>query len=281
MSNEEKQKILDKYKTDIKEAIEDLKTPGKRHKQIPNILTASRLLAPLAILPAAFTGNVPLTAGLAVGFGLTDLADGAIARKFELQSELGKDLDAVTDKVYVGTLLIASAFFNPILLCNLGLEGAIAGINIKQKLSGKETGSTMIGKYKTWAVFGLAALGLIAPQLGLSWLVNVLALGTAAMQGLTIGSYLTKYGKSDKMTQTPEVPTVVDHIIPDDLKIPRTTKTKDKTKKPVPVETDVTLEELREMSQFLHQEQQNRRHHSEERPKVFQKTDTKNNPKED
>lgn len=277
MSNEEKQKIIDKYKKDINEAIEDLKTPGKRHKQIPNILTASRLLSPLAILPAAFSGNVGLTAGLAVGFGLTDLADGAIARKFELVSELGKDLDAVTDKVYVGTLLIASAFFNPILLCNLGLEGAIAGINIKQKLSGKETGSTMIGKYKTWAVFGLAALGLIAPQLGLSWLVNVLALGTAAMQGLTIGSYLTKYGKSDKMTQTLEVPTVVDHIIPDELKIPGATKTKTKNKRPVPVETDVTLEELRQMSEFLHQEQQNRRHHSEPKAKVFQKTDTNNN----
>lgn len=274
MSNNEKQAILDKYKKDFKEAWNDLKTPGKRHKQIPNILTASRLLSPLAILPAAFSGNVGLTAGLAVGFGLTDLVDGAIARKFELVSELGKDLDAVTDKVYVGTLLIASAFFNPILLCNLGLEGAIAGINIKQKLSGKDTGSTMIGKYKTWAVFGLAALGLIAPQLGLGWLVNVLALGTAAMQGLTIGSYLTKYGKSDKMTQTPEVPTVVDHIIPDDIKMPKTTK--NKTKRPVPVETDVTLEELREMSNFLHHEQQNRRHHSDSAPKVFQKTDTSN-----
>ena len=133
----------------------------------------------------------------------------------------------------------------------------------------------MIGKYKTWAVFGLAALGLIAPQLGLSWLVNVLALGTAAMQGLTIGSYLTKYGKSEKMTQTPETPTVIDHIIPDDIKLQRTTKAK--TKKPVPVETDVTLEELRQMSEFLHQEQQNRRHHSEPKAKVFQKTDTNNN----
>ena len=277
MSNNEKQAILDKYKKDFKEAWNDLKTPGKRHKQIPNILTASRLLSPLAILPAAFSGNVGLTAGLALGFGLTDLVDGAIARKFELVSELGKDLDAVTDKVYVGTLLIASAFFNPILLCNLALEGAIAGINIKQKLSGKDTGSTMIGKYKTWAVFGLAGLGLIAPQLGLSWLVNVLALGTAAMQGLTIGSYLTKYGKSDKMTQTPEVPTVVDHILPDEIKLPKTTKTK--VKKPVPVETDVTIEELREMSNFLHQEQQNRRHHSEDSPKVFQKTDSTNNKK--
>ena len=270
MSNEEKQAIIEKYKKDIKEAVEDLKTPGKRHKQIPNLLTASRLLAPLAIIPAAISGNVGLTAGLAVGFGLTDCVDGAIARKFDLQSELGKDLDAITDKVFVGTLLIASAFFNPILLCNLGLEGAIAGINIKQKLSGEETGSTMIGKYKTWAIFGLAALGLIAPQVGLNWLVNVLALGTAAMQGLTIGSYLTKYGKSDKMTQTPEVSTVVDNILPDELKLPGGTLTKAKILEedaPISLEEGIapketgqstsSLEELRAMSEFLHQEQQN------------------------
>lgn len=270
MSNKETKEILDKYKKDFKEAWEDLKTPGKRHKQIPNILTASRLLSPLAILPAAFSGNVPLTASLALGFGLTDLADGAIARKFELQSELGKDLDAVTDKVYVGTLLIASAFFNPILLCNLGLEGAIAAINIKQKLSGEETGSTMIGKYKTFAVFGLAALGLIAPQVGLSWLVNVLALGTAAMQGLTIGSYLTKYGKSDKMTKTPEVSTVVDNMIPDEIKMPGSTKIKSKKKEETPASTN--LDDLREMSEFLHQEQQNQRP-QQDSPKVYRKTD--------
>ena len=269
MSNNEKQEILDKYKKDLKDAWEELKTPGKRHRQIPNLLTASRLLSPLAILPAAFSGNIGLTAGLAVGFGLTDCLDGAIARKFELQSELGKDLDAVTDKVFVGTLLIASAFFNPLLLCNLGLEGAIAAINIKQKLSGEETGSTMIGKYKTWAVFGLAALGLVAPQLGLNWLVSVLALGTAAMQGLTIGSYLTKYGKSDKMTQTPEITNVVDNMLTNDIKLPENMTKAKKMEEP----SSTNLDELREMSEFLHQEQQNRAN-QQEQPKVYKKTDT-------
>lgn len=272
MSNKAKEALKEKYKKDIKEALNDLKTPGRRYRQIPNVLTASRLISPLVILPAALTGNISLTAGLALGFGLTDCVDGAIARKLEIESDLGKDLDAVTDKVFVGTLLIASSFFNPLLLCNLGLEGAIAGINIKQKLSGKETGSTMIGKYKTWAVFGLAALGLIAPQLGLTGAVNILALGTAAMQGLTIGSYLTKYGKADKITKTPEITNVVDNIIPDDIKLPDGSKLKDKTKD----ETATQLEGLREMSAFFHQEQENRKQNSEEQPKVYRKTDESN-----
>lgn len=271
MSNQEKELLKEKYKKDIKEALNDLKTPGRRYRQIPNILTASRLISPLVILPAALTGNISLTAGLALGFGLTDCVDGAIARKLEIESDLGADLDAVTDKVFVGTLLIASAFFNPILLCNLGLEGAIAGINIKQKLSGKETGSTMIGKYKTWAVMGLAGLGLIAPQLGLGTLVNILALGTAAMQGLTIGSYLTKYGKADKITKTPEITNVVDNILPDEIKIPDGSKSKEKTKEE---SSNARLDSLREMSEFLHQEQENRKNETVGQPKVYQKTDT-------
>ena len=180
--------------------------------------------------------------------------------------------------MFVGTLLIASAFFNPILLCNLGLEGAIAAINVKQKMSGKETGSTMIGKYKTWAVFGLAALGLIAPEVGLSTLVNVLALGTAAMQGLTIGSYLTKYGKSDKMTQTPEKnPTIVDEIIPDEIKLPHGQKVRAKTYEAPSATVSEQLEGLREMSEFLHQEQANQHGETETKPNVYQKTDKHDN----
>ena len=268
MSDKEKEQLKAKYKKDILEAINDLKTPGRRYRQIPNILTASRLLSPLAILPAAFAGSISLTAGLALGFGLTDCFDGAIARKLKIESELGADLDAVTDKVFVGTLLIASAFFNPILLCNLGLEGVISAINIKQKLSGEETASTMIGKYKTWAVFGLAALGLVAPQIGLSGLVNALAIGTAAMQGLTIGSYLTKYGKSDKITRTPEVKNVVDSLLEDDKRLLEDAKSKEKENT-----TNSNLDELRNMREFFHQEQINRTQTNQEHPKVYRKKD--------
>ena len=182
------------YKKQIKEAINDLKTPGKRKKQIPNLLTASRLLSPLLIIPAALTGATTVAAIEAAIFGFTDLIDGHLARKWEAKSELGADLDAFTDKIFAGTLLIAGTIFNPVLISNIILEMAIAGVNIKQKLSGNESGSTMIGKAKTWILFALGGLGVIAPALELApAVIPGVALATAALQGATLVSYLNKY----------------------------------------------------------------------------------------
>lgn len=192
--NEESAKVKQTYKEQIKEAINDLKTPGKRKKQIPNILTASRLLSPLLIIPAALTGATTFAAMSAAAFGFTDLIDGHLARKWKVKSELGADLDAFSDKIFAGTLLIAGAIFNPVLISNIALEMAIAGVNIKQKLSGKKPGSTTVGKAKTWLVFALGGLGVIAPALSLSpALIPGLALTTAVLQGATIMSYLNKY----------------------------------------------------------------------------------------
>ena len=188
----EKNSVFNEYKKQIKEAINDLKTKGRRHRQIPNILTVLRLTAPFFIIPAAFSGNIPLAIGLTAGFGLTDLADGFIARHWELTSELGKNLDAVCDKVFAGTLLIAASFANPILLCNLALEGLISGINIYKTIKGEEVHSTYIGKAKTWALFTLAGLGLITPLLNMTTPLNALVGVTSAMQALTIASYIFK-----------------------------------------------------------------------------------------
>ena len=47
-------KTWNNYKKMFKEAFDDLRTKGRRHKQIPNLLTATRLFAaPVFIIPAA------------------------------------------------------------------------------------------------------------------------------------------------------------------------------------------------------------------------------------
>lgn len=283
--NSKKDKILEKYKEQIYDAINDLKTKGKRHRQIPNILTALRLLSPCLILPAAATGNIPLTIGLAVGFGLTDVADGFIAKNWHLTSELGKDLDAITDKVFAGTLLLASSILNPILLVNLALEGAIAGINIKQKLSGNETESTKIGKFKTWFVFGLGGLGLVAPLLGAPALLPILSGVTAAMQSFTIASYVSKYNKTKQPQQKPKQQVTQTSIIEEEKKIEsEEVKTNNYEHTNQNISPEISLDDkmnaLKEMSDFFHQEQENLSQGSNqnfqqtttEKPKTFQKT---------
>lgn len=182
--------ILD-YKKQAKNAIEDLKTRGRRHRQIPNILTLMRLTAPCFILPAAAMGNIALVLGLTAFFSLTDFADGFIARNWKLTSELGEALDAVTDKVFASTLLLAASFANPVLLCNLGLEVVIAAINVYKKLNDLPAKSSFVGKVKTWFLFSLAGIGIVSSGLELANILSPLMVATTTMQVFTIGSYLS------------------------------------------------------------------------------------------
>lgn len=181
------------YKQEIKEAIDDLKTKGRRKKQIPNILTSLRLLAPLFILPASFLGNIPFIVGSVVVFSATDMLDGFIARTFQLTSHLGRDLDAFSDKVFAGTLLLASSMINPMLLLTFSLEASIAGINMNAKLKGIEAKSLTIGKVKTFFLFPLLGCSLISSQLSLEPLFNLLFASTTILQVITAANYQRNY----------------------------------------------------------------------------------------
>lgn len=269
-----KEEIKENYQEQLKKAMTDLKTPGKRKKQIPNILTSLRLLSPLLIIPAAITGNTAFAAWSALGFGLTDMVDGALARKWDAKSELGADLDALSDKIFAGTLLIGGAIFNPYLIVNILLEMTIAGINLKQKFSGKPSGSTNIGKAKTWALFGLGALGIISPTLNMSpVLLPTLAAGTALMQGLTIHSYIDKYKQSNtKEDALEKEEQEVNSLLNESEEEPEV-KTKyyqnANAKTNVIVKPDNLLEQLRQASAYLHEQQVQP---TEEKPKTYQKT---------
>ena len=230
--------LVEKYKEQIKEPIEDLKTPGRRHKQIPNILTLSRMLSPLVIIPNALLGNSQEAMKLAAFFGLTDLVDGFIARKFNLSSPLGADLDALTDKLFAGTLLLTGAVSNPYLLANTGLEMAIAGVNLKQKFSGNKSGSTIMGKVKTGAVFTLGGLSVAATSVQeLDKVIFPLAISTTILQAMTLVSYLKKYNDNNQL--------------------------------PPQTNNQELLEKLREESAFLHQEIENKK--NEEKKSNYQK----------
>ena len=182
--------LIEKYKKQIKEAIEQLKTPGERKKQIPNILTATRLLAPFIIIPSVATGNF-VTAGIStLLFSATDMVDGYIARKLKITSDLGKDLDAFSDKLFVGTLMISLLLTNPIYSIPLVLEGTIAGININKKLKNKNPESHMVGKVKMTVLYFLLACGFVNMYISIpEALINSLFLGTIGLQALTIGDY--------------------------------------------------------------------------------------------
>ena len=83
-------------------------------KHIPNILTVIRLLLIPLIVFYIFTGNYILAFVFFTISGVTDIADGFIARKFNLISNFGKLMDPLADKLtQIATL--ASLVFTDII----------------------------------------------------------------------------------------------------------------------------------------------------------------------
>jgi cardiolipin synthase (CMP-forming) len=83
-------------------------------KQIPNLLTAARLLAAPYILYLLWTGGYRTAIVWFAIASVTDVLDGFLARRFQAGSRLGALLDPIADKV-----LLSGSFLT------LGLRGII------------------------------------------------------------------------------------------------------------------------------------------------------------
>lgn len=199
---------LNKYKKLFQEMIKDLKTKGNRHKQIPNILTTLRLLAPLIIIPAFALSNFPLAFSSIIIFSLTDAADGFIARKFKLTSELGRDLDATADKVFAGTLLISLCTINPVYIISLILEASIGLTCAYKKAHNVDMRTCISGKLKTiildiLVILGIGSIFIDIPDIILSVMISL----TTALQAITLKEYIEykEPFKEDKITNIEEI----------------------------------------------------------------------------
>ncbi|KAF8892194.1 CDP-alcohol phosphatidyltransferase-domain-containing protein [Infundibulicybe gibba] len=76
---------------------------------IPNLLTTSRILACPVLGWSILQGDFTLATSLLVYAGLTDLADGYLARRFNMQTVLGTILDPAADKTLMTTLTVTLA----------------------------------------------------------------------------------------------------------------------------------------------------------------------------
>ncbi len=81
-------------------------------KHIPNILTVIRILLIPIIVVFIFIGNYILAFIFFTISGITDIADGFIARKFNLISNFGKLMDPLADKLTQIATLASLVFTN-------------------------------------------------------------------------------------------------------------------------------------------------------------------------
>lgn len=85
-------------------------------KQLPNFMTIFRILIIPVIVITFYFDDIKFAHRIAAILfflaGLTDFLDGFLARRYNLQSNLGRILDPIADKLLVGSILLMVVKFN-------------------------------------------------------------------------------------------------------------------------------------------------------------------------
>ena len=184
---------------------------------LPNLLTLSRILAiPLVVATFYVTGDFARWFGCALfsAAAVTDWLDGHMARRWEQQSELGRFLDPIADKLLVAATLfmlvafdrLSAAAFLPalVILCR---EILVSGL--REYLAGLRAGISVpvsrLAKWKT--AIQMTAIGvLIVGNAGPAFIpvpgIGELLLWIAALLTLVTGYDYLRLGVSH-MTRVP------------------------------------------------------------------------------
>ena len=132
-------------------------------KNIPNLITFSRIIACVLGAWSFVIGNIPLSAGSYVYGAISDFFDGLAASKLNAYSEFGRKLDALSDKLYAASLLIPSLLCgNILMLFPLILELKISQVNLKAQKLGFKSETQRVGKFKTALLFPTMIVGLLS-----------------------------------------------------------------------------------------------------------------------
>jgi CDP-diacylglycerol--glycerol-3-phosphate 3-phosphatidyltransferase len=152
---------------------------------VPNILSVSRIvLLPIVLLLLFKRQNTAAVAVMLISWS-TDALDGYLARKLGQVSNLGRVLDHLVDKVWVGSVLVTLVFIRNL---PLFLAGAVilrdllilAGSGVIMKTKGSFVSSDVVGKI-TGCAFALMIVfytlevpGLVQYKSAVDFVVSVL-----------------------------------------------------------------------------------------------------------
>lgn len=148
-------------------------TSNTQHKiiTIPNILSLFRLcLIPVFVWLYCVKKDFNATCIVLILSGVTDIADGFIARTFHMISDLGKILDPVADKLTQAAMLLCLVTRFPLMLVPLLLMAVkelymgISGAMIIKK-TGVVFGANWHGKVATCLLYAMMILHVVWPEL--------------------------------------------------------------------------------------------------------------------
>lgn len=154
---------------------------------IPNLLSLVRLLLiPVIVWLYVFRQDYFMTAAIVVLSGVTDIADGIIARKYHMISDFGKIFDPVADKLTQGALLICLVSRFPSMLLPLivlavkELIDAVTGLLVIRK-TGLVLGAAWHGKLATVCLYGTMIVHIIFFDISTSVSGVLIGISTSAL----------------------------------------------------------------------------------------------------
>lgn len=154
---------------------------------LPNLLSLFRLLLiPVIIWSYFLRKDHYLATAIILLSGATDIADGIIARKFNMVSDFGKILDPIADKLTQIALLVCLSYKYPLMLILIVLfvlkectMAALGAINIKKQQA--VNSAKWHGKLNTIVLYGSMLLMIVFPELPKSFVDVMICLCIASM----------------------------------------------------------------------------------------------------
>jgi CDP-diacylglycerol--glycerol-3-phosphate 3-phosphatidyltransferase len=181
---------------------------------VPNLLAYIRIgLTPLVMAFVLLSEEIDHAFGIAATLfviaALTDMADGYLARRWEITTTLGAFLDSVADKVLVvGSLVVlieVGRAWSWAAFIIIGREMAVMGLRGVAALERSKVPPSLWGKSKTvvqfWAI-GLAMLRL-SSEWGPLFLDEWLMLVAVAVTLISAWDYFRHYGSAFKAPAGP------------------------------------------------------------------------------
>ena len=160
---------------------------------IPNLLSVFRILL-IPLMVALYWKGRTLAAVIVFGVSAaSDIADGQIARRFNMVTDLGKMLDPLADKLTQGAALVCGAKAHPQLFFLLGFmamkeltQAYIGGRIVKQ--TGHVFHAKWFGKLCTVVTTASLMAMFVFPQLP-EWAVNLLLILCAVLMLVSLALY--------------------------------------------------------------------------------------------
>ncbi|GAC1303765.1 MAG: CDP-alcohol phosphatidyltransferase family protein [Steroidobacteraceae bacterium] len=172
-------------------------------RQIPNLISAIRILLVAPIAASLMQHRLALTIGLFGAAALSDAADGFLAKRYGWQSELGAVLDPAADKLLLTTVFITLAYLKlvpPWLMAVAVARDAIivlGALFYRYLFGALQVHPSVVSKFNTLcqAAYIMAVVGREEFSVPPAWVVTLggaLVFVTVAISGI---DYVLIYGR--------------------------------------------------------------------------------------